>query len=157
MVSGTIKCACVDTFCFMSNKHGYPVLPKKMQMFLSDCLKRDIQVVLASGHEYTLNANVDRDTPIEDIQFHENVRGTNNSLSPPDWSTEKHPLREYLRYIAHLFENVPPLSEQEVIERDYRDKVQAPLQPLADNLESATYEVLKRMIPSTTPTKMPSS
>ena len=67
-----IKCACVDTFCFMSNKHGYPVLPKKMQMFLSDCLKRDIQVVLASGHEYTLNANVDRDTPIEDIQFHEN-------------------------------------------------------------------------------------
>ena len=139
-----IKCACVDTFCFMSNKHGYPVLPKKMQMFLSDCLKRDIQVVLASGHEYTLNANVDRDTPIEDIQFHENVRGTNNSLSPPDWSTEKHPLREYLRYIAHLFENVPPLSEQEVIERDYRDKVQAPLQPLADNLESATYEVFEK-------------
>ena len=53
-------------------------------------------------------------------------------------------MKEYFRYIAHLFENVPPLSEQEVIERDYRDKVQAPLQPLADNLESATYEVFEK-------------
>ena len=139
-----VKCVCVDTFCFTPNKHAYPVLPKRMQEFLSECFKRDIQVILASGDEYVKNPNVDKDTPLEDIQFHESTRGTHTTQSSLEWSTEYHPMKEYFRYIAHLFENVPPLSEQEVIERDYRDKVQAPLQPLADNLESATYEVFEK-------------
>ena len=115
-----------------------------MQEFLSECFKRDIQVILASGDEYVKNPNVDKDTPLEDIQFHESTRGTHTTQSSLEWSTDYHPMKEYFRYIAHLFENVPPLSEQEVIERDYRDKVQAPLQPLADNLESATYEVFEK-------------
>ena len=66
-------------------------------------------------------------------------------------------MKEYFRYIAHLFENVPPLSEQEVIERDYRDKVQAPLQPLADNESANVTKSSRRTIQNTTLTKMPSS
>ena len=44
-----------------------------MQEFLSECFKRDIQVILASGDEYVKNPNVDKDTPLEDIQFHEST------------------------------------------------------------------------------------
>ena len=68
-----VKCVCVDTFCFTPNKHQYPVLPKRMQEFLSECFKRDIQIILASGDEYVKNPNVDKDTPLEDIQFHEST------------------------------------------------------------------------------------
>lgn len=139
-----VKCVCVDMLCFTLNRYEYSVLPRKMQEFLSECFKRDIQIILASESEYVYNANVDRDTPVEDIRFHESTRG-NDSYYSIDWDTENHPMKDYLRYVAKkVFENVTPLSEQEVIERDYRDKVQAPLQPLADNLESATYEVFEK-------------
>jgi protein arginine N-methyltransferase 5 len=35
-------------------------------------------------------------------------------------------------------------SEQELAEAGYRDYLQAPLQPLQDNLESQTYETFER-------------
>lgn len=36
------------------------------------------------------------------------------------------------------------VSEQDRLEASYRDYLQAPLQPLQDNLESATYEVFEK-------------
>ncbi len=43
-----------------------------------------------------------------------------------------------------MFRKQPPLSEEEVLESEYRDFLQAPLQPLQDNLESSTYETFER-------------
>jgi len=132
-----VRCACFDTSCFTMNKHGFPVLPKLAQEFVTGCFKRGIQIILGSN-QYTMSANVDCDTPMEVIEEHE------KTSTKPEWDNANHPLKNYLRYVAHLFSQVPILSEQECIERDFRDKVQMPLQPLADNLESATYEIFEK-------------
>ncbi|PPR98342.1 hypothetical protein GOBAR_AA22328 [Gossypium barbadense] len=59
-------------------------------------------------------------------------------------SVERHPLRSYLDYVGYLYQRMEPLSEQERIELGYRDFLQAPLQPLMDNLEAQTYETFEK-------------
>jgi len=51
---------------------------------------------------------------------------------------------KYLHYIARLFQSRPSLSPQEQFELPYHDYLQAPLQPLQDNLESQTYETFEK-------------
>lgn len=51
----------------------------------------------------------------------------------------------YLQYIRHLqSRDKTPLSEGELFTNSYKDTLQAPLQPLMDNLESQTYETFER-------------
>lgn len=42
-----------------------------------------------------------------------------------------------------MFKNHDTLDEDERLEVNYRNYLQSPLQPLADNLESITYEVFE--------------
>eukprot|EP01089_Gocevia_fonbrunei_P005626 TRINITY_DN1610_c0_g1_i1.p1 TRINITY_DN1610_c0_g1~~TRINITY_DN1610_c0_g1_i1.p1 ORF type:complete len:656 (-),score=154.69 TRINITY_DN1610_c0_g1_i1:61-1932(-) len=58
----------------------------------------------------------------------------------------KHPegLLPYQQYLRYLNKHQPPLTEQESFEGPYLDYLQAPLQPLMDNLESQTYETFER-------------
>mmetsp|Transcript_47673 Transcript_47673/g.123066 ORF Transcript_47673/g.123066 Transcript_47673/m.123066 type:complete len:616 (-) Transcript_47673:65-1912(-) len=51
---------------------------------------------------------------------------------------------KYLHYIARLFQSKPALTPQEQFELPYHDYLQAPLQPLQDNLESQTYETFEK-------------
>ena len=53
-------------------------------------------------------------------------------------------LRVYQQYVTHLYENRPPLDQYEIFAKGYEDYLQSPLQPLMDNLESATYEVFEK-------------
>jgi protein arginine N-methyltransferase 5 len=47
---------------------------------------------------------------------------------------------DQLEYITrYLFANHDKLDREEMVEVNYRNYIQSPLQPLADNLESATY------------------
>mmetsp|Transcript_8108 Transcript_8108/g.27202 ORF Transcript_8108/g.27202 Transcript_8108/m.27202 type:complete len:505 (+) Transcript_8108:292-1806(+) len=50
----------------------------------------------------------------------------------------------YSQYLQHLFSSRTPLSDSERFEQPYWDFLQIPLQPLADNLESQTYEVFEK-------------
>lgn len=50
----------------------------------------------------------------------------------------------YLRYLSHLFETRPPEGPVEKFAAGYEDYLQAPLQPLMDNLESQTYETFEK-------------
>jgi len=50
----------------------------------------------------------------------------------------------FVHYIARLFQSKPPLSPQEQFELPYHDYLQAPLQPLQDNLEAQTYETFEK-------------
>lgn len=50
------------------------------------------------------------------------------SLGPS--AGEAHPLRPYWEYLSYLFRKLPVLSSDEQLEADYRDYLQAPLQPL---------------------------
>mmetsp|Transcript_34182 Transcript_34182/g.107768 ORF Transcript_34182/g.107768 Transcript_34182/m.107768 type:complete len:636 (-) Transcript_34182:176-2083(-) len=49
----------------------------------------------------------------------------------------------YYQYVQHLYGKVPALSETEKFSSPYNDFLQAPLQPLQDNLESQTYETFE--------------
>jgi len=51
---------------------------------------------------------------------------------------------KYLNYIARLFQSRPALTPQEQFELPYHDYLQAPLQPLQDDLESQTYETFEK-------------
>jgi len=53
-------------------------------------------------------------------------------------------MRVYQQYISHLFNSLPSLDQYERFARGYEDYLQAPLQPLMDNLESATYETFEK-------------
>jgi len=50
----------------------------------------------------------------------------------------------YQQYIVWLWKQSPPLSQVEKYEKPYWDYLQAPLQPLMDNLESQTYETFEK-------------
>lgn len=52
--------------------------------------------------------------------------------------------RPFVQYLAHLFGKMPGATEAETFESPYYDYLQAPLQPLSDNLESQTYETFER-------------
>jgi protein arginine N-methyltransferase 5 len=53
-------------------------------------------------------------------------------------------LAAYQQYVRFLYRKQSPLTEQEHFEAPYWDYLQAPLQPLMDNLESQTYETFER-------------
>lgn len=58
----------------------------------------------------------------------------------------KHPnddLDSYYQYLCHVFKTHDTLDSEDKIEVAYRNYLQSPLQPLADNLEAATYETFE--------------
>ncbi|XP_077982145.1 protein arginine N-methyltransferase 5-like [Glandiceps talaboti] len=61
--------------------------------------------------------------------------------------TNRHPdkgIRAYVQYMDHLYQSQPPMSGLESFAKGYEDYLQCPLQPLADNLESQTYEIFEK-------------
>ena len=65
--------------------------------------------------------------------------------SEPSPNHHHHPLRVYWEYLSFLFRKQAAAGdEQSALEAGYRDLLQAPLQPLQDNLESQTYETFER-------------
>ncbi|SPO21827.1 related to protein arginine N-methyltransferase [Ustilago trichophora] len=63
--------------------------------------------------------------------------------SPPPTHSRGGPLA-YLQYVRHLEKATPPDGAVDSFARGYTDWLQAPLQPLMDNLEGTTYEVFER-------------
>ncbi|EGC38677.1 hypothetical protein DICPUDRAFT_28207 [Dictyostelium purpureum] len=57
---------------------------------------------------------------------------------------EMEQLEDYKTYVKFLHGNQKPMTEDEYFEMPYLDFLQAPLQPLMDNLESQTYEVFEK-------------
>jgi type II protein arginine methyltransferase len=53
-------------------------------------------------------------------------------------------LERHYNYMTYLFTQHDKLDEENIIEVEYRNYLQSPLQPLADNLESTTYETFEK-------------
>ena len=53
-------------------------------------------------------------------------------------------LGAYVLYLRHFLSKKPPPTMEERFESPYYDYLQAPLQPLQDNLESQTYETFEK-------------
>ncbi|KAK9366456.1 PRMT5 arginine-N-methyltransferase-domain-containing protein [Lipomyces kononenkoae] len=104
---------------FLSNPKGYPVLSKAHQYLLFKYMKMK---------PYTI---------LQDVREATQIRTSSKLPSKQD---EK----AYLIYIRHLHTILPAPTAVEKFGRGYQDYLQNPLQPLADNLESGTYEVFEK-------------
>ncbi|RYY38873.1 hypothetical protein EON62_00135 [archaeon] len=112
-----IKAAIIPTSLFVMNAAGYPVLSRRHQYFIQSLLSHKVQFLLRGRPDPSFM------TP-----------GTDACGG----------LQRYVEYITHILRKVPTLTEQEQFEAPFLDYLQAPLQPLMDNLESQTYEVFER-------------
>ncbi|TGZ76752.1 Skb1 methyltransferase [Ascodesmis nigricans] len=110
-----------STFCL--NAKGYPVFTKAHQQLLTMYMKI-------------------RPTPYIFLTKTDGLP-TGATKTAMD-AMEPHDPLAYLIYIRHLQQNQPPRSIVEKFGAGYQDYLQAPLQPLADNLESITYEVFEK-------------
>lgn len=59
-------------------------------------------------------------------------------------------LRAHFDYLAFLFQKLPPLTGLSAAGFAFRDHLQLPLQPLADNLDSSVYETFEKDKPKYT-------
>lgn len=100
---------------FLANAKGFPVLSKAVQSFLRALFRKAPKPLLV-------------------------LSGTQD---PPSQHTRGGPTA-YMEYIRHLERTAPPEGAVVAFARGYADWLQAPLQPLMDNLEGATYEVFER-------------
>lgn len=96
---------------FLSNAKGYPVLSKACQTLLRSLMN----------------------TRSPDLKYI--IVG---SQSPPSHH-QRGGQAAYEQYIRHLEKSAPPPTPIDVQSRGYADYLQAPLQPLHDNLEGQTY------------------
>ncbi|KAI0956054.1 hypothetical protein AcV7_006562 [Taiwanofungus camphoratus] len=102
---------------FIANPKGYPVLPKGTQSFIRDIMKLQPNVILS---------------------------GTNSGRH------KKGGEATYAQYIRHLektspsFRAVQTAGTVENFAQGYQDYLQAPLQPLMDNLQSVTYQTFEQ-------------
>ncbi|KAF8573487.1 PRMT5-domain-containing protein [Ramaria rubella] len=102
---------------FIPNPKGYPVLPKSTQSFIREIVTQRPTIILS---------------------------GTQASLHTSGGEGA------YLQYIRHLEKTSPGIKASETegtvenFARGYQDYLQAPLQPLMDNLQSITYEMFEK-------------
>ena len=96
-----------DFSIFVTNKKGYPVLPRTVQQVVRRFLHLDVQVIL-------------------------------------EGRSHGHDMLNYQSYLDHFWQQNTPSDPIKQFAQGYEDYLQSPLQPLMDNLESATYEVFER-------------
>ncbi|KAI0064783.1 PRMT5-domain-containing protein [Artomyces pyxidatus] len=102
---------------FIANGKGYPVLPKGSQTFIRDIMKHRPVVILAGAARGR------------------HARGGEAA---------------YLQYVRHLEKTSAAVRQAatagtvEHFARGYQDFLQAPLQPLMDNLQSVTYQTFEQ-------------
>lgn len=118
-----VKAAILPTSIFITNRHGFPTLAKEHQAFVQALHVHNVQLLLRGRPQAVTPTSAPAAGGASD--------------SPPSY-------KPYLQYVTHVLRRVPPLSEMEHFEAPYYDCLQAPLQPLMDNLESQTYETFER-------------
>ena len=111
-----VKALVIPTWVFVENKRGFSVLPRAHQAVVLELMKHDAQIIITGRPHSVPDGN-----------------GT--------YSTYFTPYREYL---SHLASKRADSSEKDRFEEPYYDYLQAPLQPLMDNLESSTYETFEQ-------------
>jgi protein arginine N-methyltransferase 5 len=146
-----LKALVLRTDAFSTNRRGYPALSRRHQELLSEAFARGVQVVLSGDARHAPPPPPPPPPPPQDAAAAAAGAGPTpaeagagptpaEAGAPPP----EHPLRPYWEYLSFLFRRREAGDPQEALEAPYRDYLQVPLQPLQDNLESATYETFER-------------
>jgi protein arginine N-methyltransferase 5 len=144
---------------FLKNKGGHPVLSRSHQSLISKYmrLKQPPWILLSGvGHIPGLDDPLQQTETADGFPPASAVADASRSVSPTPVeaaarSRESHKPQPrpkdqaaHLVYIRYLQRNQPPRTTIERFGSGYQDYLQAPLQPLTDNLESVTYEVFEK-------------
>lgn len=133
---------------FQTNKAGFPSLPKPHQelVFTYMRLKNAPWILFCDlGPDVSKIRRPSQTLGGQDMNLgsHEEFPSLSEAQSQ-DQKSEGHSANSYLSYIRWLESQQPPVSALEYNTlASFQDWLQSPLQPLADNLESATYEVFE--------------
>jgi protein arginine N-methyltransferase 5 len=116
MLGLPILCVRIHATLFLTNKGGFPTLAKSHQVLVTELLRR--------------------------------IGRTCRFLVQGSSLPNKHTPKAYLQYLQHLRKR-PEVREmldtnEAIMERDYLDGLQRPLQPLQDHLEFHTYETFEK-------------
>jgi protein arginine N-methyltransferase 5 len=153
-----VRAILIKTENFKSNGRGYPILSNEHVEFVIRAMQRGVQVVIDARSIWGDSSCVREEWPsISQLSSAlppsqiapppppaAPIRTTNVVSDGDRQSLGVEAVRDYWGYISYLFRKQPPLDETEILEIPYRDFLQAPLQPLQDNLESQTYETFER-------------
>lgn len=161
--SEPIRLLILSAKTFISNDKGSWVLHKTLQLFIMRCMRLkttpwllladvgpipgvdDPDAIMDFPSGYLSPAAAEdapspgssvsaAPTPAEAAQIaKKTVKKSNNSDPTP-----------YLSYLRYMQRNQPPATQIERFGDNFQDYLQSPLQPLADNLESITYEVFEK-------------
>jgi len=114
-----VRFVIIPSAIFLKNSHGYPVLPKQHKAFLTRLFRLQAKVILALPSEA--------------------AEPTANAEQPSSW-LDADMVGPRISYIARLFQGLPTPTQADRFAQSHLDCLQAPLQPLQDNLEMETYE-----------------
>jgi protein arginine N-methyltransferase 5 len=163
-----VKAIIIPTSVFITNKKGYPTLSQRHQRFLSSMFQFKVRLLVegrsrrpvavpmpgeagAAAMKATPPPPPPRDGVAEGEDKGEGEGGSDSSSSR--WGNsnsggspggEFGGMLVYLQYLSHLIGKIPTQSQEERFISPYNDFLQAPLQPLMDNLESQTYETFEK-------------
>lgn len=145
-----LKALLLPTSVFTTNKRGYPILSKAHQELLSTAYRHNVQVVLTGEPLHKVAPAPPQPpppaTPAPESTIAAAAAAAGGDVLPfaVNDPGESHVLRPYWEYLCYLFRRLDGGAAQEQVEAGYRDYLQAPLQPLQDNLESQTYETFEK-------------
>eukprot|EP00913_Durusdinium_trenchii_P021091 g19820.t1 len=143
-----VRCVILSPSTFLLNRSGYPVLPKKAKALLEQLFRRQVQVIIAEPQSVEQNEGL-----LPRLSYIARLFQDNHPESIT--TAVLHHLDKIkacrLKFVATDMEIIkasrgkalPPLSQAERFAYSHMDTLQAPLQPLADNLESETYELFE--------------
>ena len=159
--SEPLRILLIDNSTFFNNPAGYPVLTANHRALITQYmrLRSPPCIVLTGvdpipGHSSNVTHHDSTSSPVEssmpdalesfvpaptpaEAQANETRRRSSKI------SKFKDPLAQ-LGYLRWFQVNQPPKTKMEIFGPGYQDYLQAPLQPLTDNLESITYEVFEQ-------------
>ena len=125
-----LRAVILPVAAFTPNRRGCPVLGKAHQAALEALFAAGVQVILGG--------------PTPPPGRFGAAAGEGPQMLPPSQEAPTPWPAPFWEYLAFAFRRPPSPDADAALEASYRDYLQAPLQPLQDNLESQTYETFER-------------
>jgi len=147
-----LYCLTFGAEVFALNKNGYPAMSKHHQELIFNYMRLKFPPSLLlcdlgpdlAGVRRESQSLSDRTVATQDHNEFPSLSEAQQKSSDGQPAGFVDTSNNYLSYIRWLESQQPPLSELESQTlTSFQDWLQSPLQPLADNLESATYEVFE--------------
>jgi len=121
---------------FLTNRQGYPVLPRRLKALLLGLFRHEVEIIIAASNKTDETSVPSAPSAAAD----DGTEGGDANETGKPSSANADALQSY---IARLFQSLPALTAVERFAKSHLDTLQAPLQPLQDNLESETYEIFE--------------